>query len=218
MSTARLVVLGSALLCATPSSAQSVKLNDPLARTALGGVLSFDVTPVGARAVFVADLSATDGVLHLFSAAADGSAPARLLSAGLDVAGGSLALAPADASVLFVAGGALYRAPLDGSAAPLALALPSGASAVGAPLVLSGLRGVVYRALDSSREELARADLGGRGPAAVLTALLPEGSTFERVLAGSPTGELVYVADQEAAGTFELFGLREPGAPRARRR
>jgi len=204
-------------LFAAPADGSEVAVQLNPALVAGGDVdpLSVRRTADGQYVAFCAD-AALDGVNSLYSARVDGSVPAQLLHGASHVDADSLTLDPLRESVLFVAGGELFRVQLDGLTPARALARPVGASALGAPLVRPSLKGgAVYRVqLPSLRHALALADLDGGGTASLLTDPLPDLARFERILDSLPnSGRVFYVADQEAVGTFELFGVFTPGPP-----
>jgi Tol biopolymer transport system component len=199
-------------------SAAAIRLNADLITTGDVDPASVHVSPDGSRVVYRAD-ALVEGVHELYCAPVDGSTAALRLGPGLDVAPETITIHPDGQSALFGAGGVLYVVPLDAGSAPLALAMPSGASLVDAPLVAPDGRSVVYRAeLASARQQLLRAALDGGGFALAVEAPLPFGGSFPFVAFSSSGGTLAYVADQEEAGTFELFAALSPGHPHTRRR
>ncbi len=190
-----------------------------------GRIQSFQVAPGGDRVVYVADQFINDR-FELFSVASDGSAaPVRLngpLAAGADVDAEFL-ITPDGLTVVARAELAednvreLYRIPVDGSAAPARLSAPLAAGGNVAPgfRISADGRTVVYLAdqeLDERFELFAVPLDGGTGPVKLNGALVDGGDALAD-FALTPDGErVVYRADAETDGRFELFGVALDGS------
>ncbi len=114
-------------------AAQTAQLNGPLAEALAGDVRTYSFDPSGTRMVYVADQE-SDEIFELFSAPANGSAPAIRLSGDL-VSGGSVlasGLGFGSGRVVFVADKdtvgvyELFSVPIDGSAPPVKLSAALG--------------------------------------------------------------------------------------------
>jgi len=197
------------------------------------------ITPDESRVIYRADQD-TDEQYELYSVPIDGSAaPVRLngpLVAGGDVGGrrstlevpheleptfeltpdGLQVIYRADADVVEQRG--LFRVASDGStaAAPL-FALPAHASVSDFVLSPDGTRVALRADLDvDEAQELYVVALGGGTPVRVSGPLVPGGEVAfldGNGFAFSPDGNtLVYVADQEQDGRFELFRTQADGS------
>jgi len=197
------------------------------------------VTPDESRVIYRADQD-TDEQYELYSVPLDGSsAPLRLngpLVAGGDVGGrrstlevpheleptfeltpdGLQVIYRADADIVERRG--LFRVASDGSsaAAPL-FTLPAHASVSDFAIAPDGTRVALRADLDTDEvQELYVVALGGGTPLCVSGPLVPGGEVAfldGHGFAFSPDGNrLVYVADQEQDGRFELFGAQADGS------
>jgi len=203
-----------------------IQLNHPLASG--GDVLIFEATPDGAQVLFVAD----DGGTKLFSVpVVGGEAPLQLSPAGLviDTASG-LRIGPDGARVVFRTFLDLFSAPTDGSHAARKLNTVFGRSVSGSisgvldgssfEISPDGSR-VVY-VMDSKvsqRYQLYSVPIDGpgHGTSVRLNGQLPTSGDV-REFAISPNGaRVVYYADQEADGRFELFSVPIEGVRNVQR-
>jgi dipeptidyl aminopeptidase/acylaminoacyl peptidase len=179
---------------------------------------TFALAPDGQRVVFSADL-AEAGVRELWSVPTDGSAPPARLSGAL-VPGGDVQdfrIAPDGSRVVYSADQRvdemreLFAVPLDGSAPPLVLSGPflPGSDVVGAFAIRADSRQVVYVADQDEDERFelfgapldrVKASVRLSGPMVAGGDVQPHGFVL------TPDGAAVlYIADQEEDGAFELF-------------
>ncbi len=222
--TTRASGLAAACLLAALASAQSIRLNGPLAQPGSGDVTESRVSPDGAWVVYLADQE-LDETYDLFSVpSAGGAEPIRLNPT--PVVGRSVArfeVAAAGGRVVFLANleRGLYSVPLDGSAAALELFPPLAPDRriVEFHIDPRGSR-VVYTADQDQDEvyELYSAPVdASQGPVRISGSLVPGGdvawSPRESHVAISPDGtRVLYRADQEQDGAVQLYSAPIEGA------
>src|SRR5688572_29134421 len=216
------------LAVAGTSQAQSYKLAGPFQPAAGGGdVQELRASPDGTRVAYRGD-GETFGVIELYVAPADGSAPALKLSGTMgqdgDVAMGGFAFSPDGAWVVYVADALtdgvdeLFAVPSDGSAAPVRLnaTLPAGGDVAGGSgrraFTISADSGhVVYRADQTVDEhfDLWSAPIDGSAAPVEI-----DGSTFTlvgTVFDLSSQGRVVFAGSTLADGT-ELLSAPADGS------
>ena len=190
--------------------------------------LSFQLDPGGTRAVYRADQE-VDERWELYSVRIDGSAGATKLNGTL-VSGGDVRIEgfkinPSGTRVLYLANQdnsnvvELYSVPIDGSAAPTKVhpALPPGRGVRSFEFSPDGLR-VAYVADQDQNDvfELYSAPSDGSAPAVKLSGCLVAGGNVsgqnnaDCVFTSDGT-TVVYCADQDIEGRFELYSVPSTG-------
>ena len=206
--------------------ARPVKLNAPL--VAGGDVAAFEASPDGSAVVYAADQE-QDGRHELFRVPSDGRSPPMKLSGPLE--GGSVItdsghdafrISPDGARVVYYADRngviELFSVPIDGSSAAVRLndSLPDGGDvSAGARISPDGAL-VVYRA-DQDRDdvfELYSVPIDGSSPPEQLNGSLePGGKVAPESIFLDPLGRrVVYLADENTLGSFELFSVPIDGS------
>jgi len=210
----------AAALVSAPLAAQSYKLNGPLARTALGRVDSFELSADGTRALYLADASASETRLQLFTVPVDGSAaPLQLTQAELaDVTAPRLTADGLRAVFLLGFPGLtrLYCVPLDGSQSPNPLngAMVPGGTVPSFRLAPLGERVVFLAAKEATGVfELYSREADGAAEPVKLSGPMVAGGDVQAEYAISPDGSwVVYRADQDANDVFDLYAVPIDGS------
>ncbi len=212
--------------------AQTRKLSGPLAQPSSGDVLDYLVSADGTRVVYRAD-QAQDGVFELFSAPADGSAPAVRLNAPLPP-GGSIGFLTLDPFVprAFALGASgrvvytgdqttddvfeIYSVPSDGSASPIRLNPNLAAAGDVSSFAISGDgQFVVYMAdqLADGYVNLFRVAVDGSAPATNLTPNHDvNGSWFGPRFWLSPDGSAAVFTTSPGSYDERLWGVPTDGS------
>jgi Tol biopolymer transport system component len=215
--------LASSLAClalaTAPAAFQGYRLNDPLARSPLGGVGSFQVDPTGTRVAFLADMDPVQSHMQVFVAPADGSSPPIQLTNVPSQFSLSAVGTIADGSqVLFLGQVAatrrLYIVPADGSLGPRQLsAMPQDRQVwdyLSSPV---GNR-VVYLAdqdVDGVFELYSRPADFSALPVKLSGTMVNGGDVTDYRI--SPDGSrVVYRADQDADGVIDLYSAPVDGS------
>ena len=184
------------------------KLNGAL--VAGGDVVDFELSPNGTTVVYRADQDADESV-ELFAVPIDGSAPPWKLSAAqaVDRDVTLMRIGPGSGRVAYVSNQRLpatfepWCVRVDGSApAVLVHTLPAGADVLELEIAPGGSR-VVHRVDAGGIPELFSAPADGSGPAVKLNGTLPQFGVVASFLVARDGLDVVYLADQGRAGTFE---------------
>jgi len=202
-------------------SAAPQKLNGAL--TAGGQVTEFTLSADSSRVVYRADQETTE-VFELYSVPLDGSgAPQKLNSALVeegDVSFGNFAISADSSRVVYRADQEidqvfeLYSVPLDGSAVPQKLnsaLVEEGNVYPGGFVISADSSRVVYVADQETDEvlELYSVPLDGSAAPQKLNGPLPEGGnvSFRSFAISANSSQVVYMAEQEMDGMFELYSV-----------
>jgi Tol biopolymer transport system component len=208
------------LLSATPlPAAPNVKLSGIM--PAFGDVTDFRISPDGRFAVYQADQD-TDGVFEIYSVLLGGGSPVRLSS--LLVTGRSIdyfVISPDSSRVVFRADQdiqgvrELYSVPIGGPATAwtkLNVPLPPGGRAFGD--ISPDSRRVVYTADHQAAGVFELFSVPIEGPATdviKLNGALPPGGMVSSFKISPDSGRVIYGADQEQAGRYELYSVPQGG-------
>jgi Tol biopolymer transport system component len=202
-------------------SAAPQKLNGPL--TASGQVTEFTLSADSSRVVYRADQETTE-VFELYSVPLDGSAAPQKLNGPLpeegDVSFGNFAISADSSRVVYRADQEtdqvfeLYSVPLDGSAAPQKLnsaLVEEGNVYPGGFVISADSSRVVYVADQETDEvlELYSVPIDGGAAPQKLNGPLPEGGnvSFRSFAISANSSQVVYMAEQEMDGMFELYSV-----------
>jgi len=219
------LLLVSAAGLAAVASSQGQKLNGPLARPLGGDIYQHEVSPDGARAVYLAD-QRIDGVLELFANKPGSGAPPVLLAAPA-VAGGRIwdfQIGAQSQNVVFrgsvdTAGvDELYQVPLlGGPVVKLSGPMQPNGDVYGAPgsVQIDAAETRVFYIADQDSDnvrELYSVPIGG-GPAVKLNAPLGAGSQRVYSFLISPDGSRVVFLANPDPSVAELFSVPAGGGP-----